>query len=163
MEIAERFWTKVSKSGPLPSPYLGQCWLWTSPPRDGGYGQFYVRTGLVVRAHRFAYEQFHGSIPEGLTLDHLCRNTLCVNPVHLEAVTQRENTLRGNGPAAKHARKTHCKRGHPYNESNTYFYPDGRRGCRVCRRAARLPSEPSPTTNEAATTCTALHSCGGGT
>ena len=84
-------------------------------------------------AHRFSYELHVGPIPTGLTLDHLCRNTLCVNPAHLEPVTMRENILRGYSPSANGARATHCPHGHPYNERNTGITKtNGARFCRTC-------------------------------
>ncbi len=91
----------------------------------------------MVYAHRAAYELYVGPIPEGLTIDHLCRNTLCVNPAHLEAVTMRENILRGTGPSAQAARKTHCLRGHPFDDGNTLFRATGKRVCRACQRVHR--------------------------
>jgi hypothetical protein len=87
-----------------------------------------------VCAHRFAYELFVDEIPDGLTLDHLCRNPRCVNPGHLEPVTQRENTLRGISPVAVNAAKTHCKHGHLLDEANTYMTNAGSRQCRTCNR-----------------------------
>lgn len=90
-----RFWSKVDKDGPLPkwAPFLGPCWLWTRPLTDRGYASFGYDGGKI-RAHRFAYEQIVGPIPAGLTLDHLCRVRHCVNPSHMEPVTQAENSLR---------------------------------------------------------------------
>jgi hypothetical protein len=86
-------------------------------------------------AHRFAYQMLVGPIPEGLTLDHLCRNTGCCNPEHLEAVTHRDNVLRGVSFAAVNAVKTECPRGHPYDSENTYIVPStGGRLCRLCQR-----------------------------
>lgn len=85
-------------------------------------------------AHRYAYEHFIGPIPEGLQVDHLCRVRNCVNPDHLEAVTCRENVLRGDGVAAANARATHCPQGHAYDEANTYTWTNGGRHCRACAR-----------------------------
>jgi len=132
-----RFWTKVDKNGPVPShrPELGQCWLWTAT-KSNGYGMFSLNSGMVL-APRYAYELTHGSIGDR-DLDHLCRNPSCVNPDHLEPVTHRENVLRGIGPTAMQAAQTHCKRGHPFDEENTYIIPTtGSRQCRTCVVAYR--------------------------
>jgi hypothetical protein len=110
------------------------CWEWTGAITRLGYGNAYVG-GRTMLAHRAVYEALVGPVPNGLTLDHLCRNRGCVNPAHLEPVTHRENVLRGEGFAARHARKTHCPRGHPYDEKNTEWYRGGRY-CRACRTAA---------------------------
>lgn len=110
------------------------CWLWRGTILQGGYGQIKVKK-RKMQAHRFFYELLVGPIPEGLTIDHLCRVRNCVNPAHLEPVTGRENTLRGNNPAAQNARKTHCKRGHPLSGSNLRSSKDGRqRRCKTCDR-----------------------------
>jgi len=86
-------------------------------------------------AHRFAYEYCMGAIPEGLQLDHLCRNTFCVRPEHLEPVSGKINLLRGNTINAANARKTHCIRGHPYSGDNLYIYEKtGARACKECMR-----------------------------
>ena len=98
------------------------------------YGRICVDDRMVY-VHRAAYELVRGPIPAGLTIDHLCRNTLCCNPDHLEAVTKRENTLRGVSPPARQAAQTHCRRGHPFSPENTYTDPRGRRECFICRRA----------------------------
>ena len=129
----ERFWEKVNKNGPVPryNPSLGKCWEWTASCGGGGkpprYGQFKVRAGLNVKAHRYSY----GAGPEDLSLDHLCRNTICVRPSHLEAVTIKVNILRGTSPCALNHRKTSCPKGHLY-----YLGLDGRRRCRKCKNAS---------------------------
>lgn len=111
------------------------CWNWTGSVVRTGYGQIKVRKGLVQRTHRVMYEALVGPIPEGLDLDHLCRNRRCMNPEHLEPVTERENALRGQGPAARNAMKTHCPRGHPYSGGNLYIIPStGGRMCRTCSK-----------------------------
>ena len=124
--VAERFWAKVDKSG--------ECWLWTRSLTTAGYAEFSVG-GRPVLGHRWSYEQVHGSIPIGLEMDHLCRTRSCVRPSHLEAVTRRENLLRGNTITAAHAAKTNCPSGHPYSFENTYCTPKGFRQCRTCRAA----------------------------
>lgn len=137
----ERFESKVDKNGPVPQhrPDLGPCWLWTAALTGGGYG--YMRVGSMVdgtrghaRASRVAYEMFRGPIPEGLQLDHLCRVRACVNPDHLEAVTQRVNLLRGETLVAANAKKTHCPNGHPLVGDNLdkHSLKRGRRICRAC-------------------------------
>ena len=91
----------------------------------------------MVMAHRAAYEVRIGPIPDGMVIDHLCRNRACINPAHMEPVTNRENVLRGTGPSAQHARKTHCNYGHAYDDQNT-MHRRGRRHCRKCAlRATR--------------------------
>ncbi len=110
------------------------CWRWERP--DGRYGRIW-HEGRMASAHRLVYELVMGPIPEGLTLDHLCGNTKCVNPAHLEPVTLRENILRGTSPIAVQARQTHCKRGHLLAEDNLYSSRGGRvkRACRACSHA----------------------------
>ena len=95
----ERFWSRVDKDGPLPErrPGLGQCWLWTGYIQSEGYGTMSVRNRLIYM-HRFSYELHVRPIPDGMHIDHLCRNTACVRPDHLEPVPPRENTMRGDGP-----------------------------------------------------------------
>jgi len=105
------------------------CWIWDKPHPESGYGQF--RHGL---AHRWSYEFFHGDLPQDLDIDHLCRNRACVNAWHMDPVPSGVNILRGVGPSAINARKTHCLRGHEFTDANTYRAPGnpGTRHCRAC-------------------------------
>lgn len=127
-----RFWSKVDASG--------VCWEWTAS-FDGkgagrGYGQFNAGDRKTDRAHRWAYINLCGPIPDGLVLDHLCRNTACVNPDHLEPVTQMVNKRRG-GSGVLNSAKTHCPQGHPYEGYNLLVGREGWRECRICRNTAR--------------------------
>lgn len=129
--LADRFWEKVSVGSP------DECWEWTAGTYSNGYGLFFVEHSPKRRnamAHRVAYELSVGPIPDGLVIDHLCRNRACVNPDHLEPVTHRVNLLRGEGLTAIHAAQTHCAHGHEYTPSNTYVRPGGTRECRTCVR-----------------------------
>lgn len=127
LTLEQRFWAKVNKGE------ADECWLWTGWKFVTGYGRMKIR-GRAVPAHRLAYELLVGAIPDGLTIDHLCRNHACVNPAHLEPVTHRENVLRGISPSARQARQTHCKRGHPLSGANLVVRCDGARICMACRR-----------------------------
>ncbi len=109
------------------------CWQWQGAKEKNGYGKFTVGK-VTMTAHRFAFDRFRGAIPNHLTCDHLCRNTSCVNPWHIELVTMRENLLRGNTFQARNAAKRHCPKGHPYSGDNLYHIPTGGRGCKTCRR-----------------------------
>lgn len=120
-----RFWARVDRRG------ADDCWPWLAGAVPGGYGRFHV-DGRPVATHRFAYELACGPIPDGLQLDHLCRNRICVNPAHLEPVTCRENVRRGIGISAVNARKTSCDHGHPLSGDNLVIVC-GRRTCRACR------------------------------
>ncbi len=109
----------------------GGCWLWTGARASGtGYAHFGLAGGRTLSAHRFSYEHHIGPIPDGLVIDHLCRVRHCVNPDHLEAVTQAENVRRALGQI------THCVHGHEYTPENTYVAKNGRRTCKECKRRA---------------------------
>lgn len=117
------------------------CWLWANYVRSDGYAVAAVRTEAGVKAryvHRLAFEAAFGPVPDGLHLDHLCRNRHCLNPLHLDPVTPRENTLRGVSPLAINAAKTICKHGHEFTPENTHVRPNGGRTCKQCARAKSL-------------------------
>jgi hypothetical protein len=122
----DRFMSKVM---PVPTG----CWLWTGGVSKWGYGKFKVE-GRTLAAHRWGYEALVGPVPEGLQIDHRCRVRSCVNPSHLDAVTCRENLLRGDTFQARNAAKTHCPKGHPYSGDNLMLSAGGRY-CRTCTRA----------------------------
>jgi hypothetical protein len=103
------------------------CWEWTASRTNGGYGAVRM-PGIANVAHRALYILLVGEVPDDLPLDHLCRNKLCVNPDHLEPVTQQENNRRAG------AARTHCAQGHEYTEENTYRRRNGSRDCRACNR-----------------------------
>ena len=135
--LEERFWPKVEKTE--------ECWNWKASLNGRGYGQI----GVVINgkpkncvAHRIAYELVKGPIPEGLTLDHLCRNRLCVNPDHLEPVTNKENIMRGTGMSVINSKKTHCPQGHPLIKGNLIpnKLKQGVRRCLTCARIQRRAS-----------------------
>lgn len=106
------------------------CWVWQKAKDRQGYG-FIKVNGFQWRAHRLSYHLCIGSIPEGMTIDHLCRNSSCVRPDHLEAVSNKENVLRGVGISANNARKTHCKRGHLLSPDNLIKH-SRQRVCKAC-------------------------------
>lgn len=122
----DRFWEKVQIGRP------DECWPWLAGQTRDGYGSYLLnrkgRTSVSV-----AYELAYGTIPAGHVPDHKCRNRLCCNPGHLEAVTNKVNTLRGDTIAARNAMKTHCPRNHEYTPENTVIYR-GSRCCITCRK-----------------------------
>lgn len=123
----ERFWSKVHRR------FDHDCWGWSGVRSPSGYSRFDEASGPTVQAHRYAYELLVGPIPDGYQLDHLCRNRWCVNPAHLEPVTQRENLRRGEGWSGVNAQKNACNYGHLFTPANTYTNYVGRR-CRECQR-----------------------------
>lgn len=131
--LAQRFWQNV-----IPWQLVAKgCWTWQGGTMPSGYGRMnYKRTHVL--AHRVAYELIVGPVPVGLQLDHLCRHRNCVNPAHLEPVTQSVNLRRGD---MFHRRKTHCIKGHPYSGENLVIVNRGttteERRCRKCLAAIR--------------------------
>lgn len=135
---AERFWSKVSGGSPA------ECWEWTASRNRKGYGRFYIGNRTNTFAHRWAYEQMVAPIPDGLDLDHLCRNHSCVNPWHLDPVTHAVNMARYSRSV------THCPQGHAYTPANTRMKRGGKT-CKACdaaqarkRRASRYPDGNQP-------------------
>lgn len=114
----------------LPVRIEDGCWTWTAQLTPDGYGR---RSKNPKSAHRYVYERLVGPIPEGLQIDHLCRNRACVNPAHMEPVTNWENTLRGENFIAKQVKGNTCPKGHPYDA--VYVGPSYTR--RYCLRCAR--------------------------
>jgi hypothetical protein len=123
--IDERFWMQVERTE--------SCWNWIGGQNGNGYGKFQVG-GRKVYVHRWAYERFVGPIPDGLQVDHLCRNRACCNPEHLEPVTRLVNQLRGETIVAANLAKTHCVAGHELSGDNIEPRLMPWRICRECRR-----------------------------
>lgn len=131
--IEDRFWSKVKQGdAPAHAPDLGPCWIWTSILQKSGHAVFGEAAGKSVRAYRWAYQNMVSEIPDGLTLDHLCRRPACVNPYHLDPVPLLVNI-------ARIPRVTHCRHGHEYTPENTYTHGKSRR-CKECVRIANKRS-----------------------
>lgn len=136
LRVAEKFYSRIQF---LPN----DCWQWMGVINKWGYGQFSMKVGAkwkTLKAHRVSYEKHRGLIPDGLDLDHSCRNRACVNPFHVDPATNRENILRGNTIPAMYARRTHCLRGHSLAGENLGYriprYPGGEptKICRACQK-----------------------------
>jgi len=128
--VLDRIETRLDKNS-------GDCWVWLGCKDSKGYGTISC-DGIQKKVHRVVYELLVGPIPAGLCLDHLCRVKACCNPQHLEPVTNRENTLRGNTWGSGWRRHmTHCLQGHPFDERNTYITSRGARQCKACSRSRK--------------------------
>lgn len=131
------------------APQPNGCWHWTGRIKENGYTQMSVNA-KIVPLHRWSYEFFVGPIPAGMEIDHLCHahdschggrtclHRRCLNPDHLAPASHAENTLRGVGVPAQNKRKTHCKRGHAFDEHNTLVNARGHRDCRICHALRAL-------------------------
>lgn len=134
-EVERRFWARAERHSGV--WWNGtECCRWQGVLDRKGYGRFTPSGQNATGAHRYSYILAHGAIPEGMHIDHLCRNHWCVNPQHLEAVTPRINILRGESLAARIHRSGHCKWGHEMTPENTYVPPSAptTRMCRACTR-----------------------------
>ena len=133
--IAIRFFSKVNIENGLDG-----CWEYGKKRGEGRYGAFYPNRyfGKQVGAHRWSYEWFYNVIiPDGMFMDHICRNRGCVRPDHIRVVTPRQNVLENShGTAANNLIKTKCKHGHYFSLENTYIDTHGNRVCRTCQRAS---------------------------
>jgi len=149
-----RFWSQVDKTD--------NCWNWIGAKHEQGYGL--IKSGETsLRAHRISVLMSGREIPDGCNVDHLCKNTSCVNPDHLEVVTPKENTLRGEGITAKNAKKTHCVHGHEFTEESTKVRKndDGSisRVCLMCQRSRNSTLKPSEISSGPLTLKSAISLC----
>lgn len=130
-ELINRFMKYVKETN--------NCWKWIGTNNWKGYGRFSICKNNITaigHSHRFSYMIFKGKIPKGMTVHHKCENKSCVNPEHLELMTEKENRELSGCWSAKNARKTHCKNGHEFTKENTYLHNRNgsmRRYCKICR------------------------------
>ena len=137
--MSQEFWAKVRKTD--------ECWLWTGSHNNKGYGSYRIG-GKTIGAHRVSWELQFGPIADGAVVMHLCDNPPCVRPSHLALGGQSANiadAFRKGRISRYNALKTHCPKGHPYDEANTYLY-GRRRICRACARDRRVRAERRPQT-----------------
>jgi hypothetical protein len=126
------------------------CWLWTGTIEYNSYGRLHLANGQKL-VHILSFEIFKGKIGQGLIIDHTCHNQdeqckggwfcihrRCINPDHLDAVTQKQNICNGKGLCANNARKTMCDSGHVFDLFNTYIAKNGSRHCRECWRIKHI-------------------------
>lgn len=143
--LPDKFWERAEVKD---CGYISLCWIWRKRLNNSGYGGFKMN-GVSTTAHRWAFIAINGEIESNLVIDHLCRNRACVNPSHLQAVTQKQNLSTAIGLGEKgmvylaelnkqRQAKTHCPHGHPYDEQNTYLEERGTfrsKHCKTCRDA----------------------------
>lgn len=129
MTLAQRFEGKYLRAA------HDVCWTWIAGKNKEGYGEIKAESGnRKLKAHRVSFEIHKGKIPDGLVVDHICKNPSCVNPIHLRAITKTENTMIGDGFYAVNGRKTHCINGHEFTPENTIKHSGGGRRCLACKR-----------------------------
>jgi hypothetical protein len=134
LNTAETVWERLS------IPHPAACWTFVGGLSSRGYGQFYF-DGRLHTAHVVAWELTNGPVPDGMQLDHLCRNRACSNLAHLEPVTGKTNVERS---PVHNGAKTHCPSGHPYAGDNLRIRStDGARICRACVRSWKRPQTPA--------------------
>ena len=133
VKFANRFLSKFD----IPDDYVNDCWVWKlKPTSTTGYGRL-DDTNASYSAHRISLEYYKGNLDSNLVIDHLCRNRICINPWHLEQVTNEENIKRGESSIAENKYKTHCPQNHEYTEENTYRDKKSKRYCKKCSKERR--------------------------